>query len=115
MKQQMLEEEVRNLKKTIEALTAELDQLYEGLNAWPRSLALATLARAEAAEAERDALTAENNRLREALKPFANYAKSLKGWEPTEAVCSETGIDFERVVNAGDFFAARATLKGEQK
>ena len=172
MKQQMLEEEVRNLKKTIEALTAELDQLYEGLNAWPRSLALATLARAEAAEAERDALTAErdiavadfaalklaiaakggnehaptqdaydaacqalgkhraraeaaeaerdaltaeNNRLREALKPFANYAKSLKGWEPTDAVCLETGIDFERMVTAGDFFAARAALKGEQK
>ena len=75
----------------------------------------ALTARAEAAEAERDALTADNNRLREALKPFANYAKSLKGWEPTDAVCLETGIDFERVVNAGDFFAARAALKGEQK
>ena len=63
---------------------------------------------------ERDAMAAENNRLRDALKPFANYAKSLKGWEPTDAVCLETGIDFERVVNAGDFFAARAALKGEQ-
>ena len=64
---------------------------------------------------ERDAMAAENNRLREALKPFANYAKSLKGWEPTDAVCLETGIDFERMVTAGDFFAARAALKGEQK
>ena len=129
----------------IEALTAERDQLYERWNDCQEKR-MAAVARAEAAEAElkamtaerdraiddakynaqyvdlvvhyrneRDAMAAENNRLREALKPFANYAKSLKGWEPTEAVCSETGIDFERVVNAGDFFAARVTLKGEQK
>ena len=73
MKQQMLEEEVRNLKKTIAALTAELDQLYEGLNAWPRSLALATLARAEAAEAERDALIAERDQAIDNAKYNAQY------------------------------------------
>ena len=67
MKQQMLEEEVRNLKKTIEALTAERDQLYERWNDCQEKR-MAAVARAEAAESERDALTAENRRLREALE-----------------------------------------------
>ena len=89
----------QQMRDRIEALTAERDE-------YKRS--------ATHSEDVVRAARAEIERLREALKPFANYAKSLKGWEPTEAVCSEIGLDFERVVTAGDFFAARAALKGQQ-
>ena len=91
----------------LKALTAELDQLYEGLNAWPRSLALATLARAEAAEAERDAMAAENNRLREELTKAAD---SL-GW--ADAHLEDAGV-ISAQVRYGEK-QARAALKGEQK
>ena len=138
MKQQMLEEEVRNLKKTIAALTAELDQLYEGLNAWPRSLALATLARAEAAEAERDALTAENRRLREALieertetlwNAYNTGAEQDGRWRHMcmsdgEWLARECGLDASQADYPADVVKGEiplaaerfvAALKGEQK
>jgi hypothetical protein len=91
----------------LDAVTAERDALIRDRNRW-----------AEEAQVNTSpiiaGLIAENAPLRKALKPFANYAKSLKGWEPTEAVCSEIGLDFERVVTAGDFITARDTLKGQQ-
>lgn len=92
----------------LDAVTAERDALIRDRNRW-----------AEEAQVNTSpiiaGLIAENARLKKALKPFANYAKSLKFWKPTEHVCSEIGLDFERVVTAGDFFTARDTLKGEQK
>ena len=104
MKQQMLEEEVRNLKKTIEALTAERDQLYERWNDCQEKR-MAAVARAEAAEAERDALTAENNRLREELTKAAD---SL-GW--ADAHLEDAGV-ISAQVRYGEK-QARAALKGE--
>ena len=93
------EELAQQMRDRIEALTAERDD-YKRNAAYSEDVVRAA--------------RVEIDRLKKALKPFANYAKSLKGWKPTEAVCSEIGLAFERVVTAGDFITARDTLKGQQ-
>ena len=89
-----------------EAAEAREKEYYEGWNAC-RFLALETIARAEAAEAERDAMAAENNRLREELTKAAD---SL-GW--ADAHLEDAGV-ISAQVRYGEK-QARAALKGEQK
>ena len=100
----------------IEALTARAEaaearekECYEGWN-FCRSLALETIARAEAAEAERDALTAENRRLREALEGAESW---LDRWATHVGNCAgggfcTCGLSLVR-------YETSAALKGEQK
>lgn len=76
----------------------------------------ALTARAEAAEAERDALAAENNRLREALKPFADEAEHWESWVANEFLV-EWFPEYDgnqNPITVGDLRNARAALKGQQ-
>ena len=97
------ESNYRDLEDRIEALTAERDQLYERWNDCQEKR-MAAVARAEAAEAERDAMAAENNRLRDALQTII---------ESYEATCELHTSHADCAANLYDH--ARAQLKGEQK
>ena len=86
-----------------EAAEAREKEYYEGWNAC-RSLALETIARAEAAEAERDAMAAENNRLRDALQTIIDSYEATHELHTSHADCAANLYDH-----------ARFALRGEQK
>ncbi|MFN7185450.1 MAG: hypothetical protein ACK5VE_03655 [Alphaproteobacteria bacterium] len=76
----------------------------------------ALTARAEAAEAERDDMAAERDRLREALKPFATVLKD--NWfhqrDGLKIRCGTNEFDLRLDLTLGDFRKALAALKGQQ-
>ena len=66
---------------------------------------------------ERDAMAAENNRLQEALKPFADEAEHWETWGADDSLV-EWFPEYdgnENPITVGDLRNARAALKGEQK
>lgn len=69
--------------------------------------------------AERDAMAADNNRLREALKPFADEAEHWESWADdnplVEGFRKDDGSYYDGNITVGDLRNARAALKGGQK
>ena len=97
------ESNYRDLEDRIEALTAERDQLYERWNDCQEKR-MAAVARAEAADAERDEMAAENRRLREELA-------NVLGHVDTPISRRRLGFDPDTCVW---LLSARAALKGDR-
>lgn len=83
---------------------------------YPESLTKLNADRIEALLAERDALEAENQRLRKALKPFSDEATwwFTRNYNASEAPV-EGFSDYQAIMTVGDLFNARAALAEQEK
>ncbi len=66
------------------------------------------------AAARISALEAENKRLREAIKPFADEAENLVGWSD-EDLLPIAEAESEETLTVGMFRRAKAELEGDQR
>jgi len=113
-----VERMAQQMRNRIEALTAERDMADRG---WKEAIELTRQARLQYSEekARAEALTADNARLREVLKPFAAKANGYDGIPPAKYWGDTSFVmryydDEEVSVTLGNLRKARAALTGKE-